>query len=453
MMCEKSPIFAEIMKLITTFRLLSLCLLCLSFMGLTACSEHTEHLEPAPPQPAVTDVSLTMADTVFTDGSIGREGETMEHTLIIYMAAENSMGSFVKSDLREMAQSLDSIPADSRVVVFIDDQLSSRIGVATRGKPFLPVERFEQNINATDSSDMEAVLSTILRRFPARHYSLTLWSHASGWVFANPSHAKAPRRSFGIDNGQRSTSNSGNRLNITTLASILSHYPRMEYIFFDACFMQCAEVAYELRHATPYVIASAAEIPGDGAPYQFLLPAMCQTPCAAEELIDSYYQYYSEGAGARTYRGVQLAVAATDYIEDLAKATQPLIDSLFADRTSPNTSGVQRYTPDPNSTTYADFFDMQHFFYLAAERGDITQEAYEAWLEAFDLATPYVLLSEEWFSVLGPYGSHYETLSDIDHCGGMSIFIPNPRYDLMGWTEDYHRLGWYRASGLANTGW
>ena len=101
-----------------------------------------------------------------------------------------------------IARGLSSISDNARVVLFIDDHKSSRLCVGTREEPLQQVKVYDRNLCATDEEDMGIVLADILRDYPAEHYGLVLWSHASGWMFQNNTHA-VKRRSFGIDNGQR----------------------------------------------------------------------------------------------------------------------------------------------------------------------------------------------------------------------------------------------------------
>ena len=45
-------------------------------------------------------------------------------------------------------------------------------------------------------------------------------------------------------------------------------------MLFDACYMQSVEVIYQLRDRTDYFIGSPTEIPGPGAPYEAVVPAL-----------------------------------------------------------------------------------------------------------------------------------------------------------------------------------
>ena len=372
------------------------------------------------------------------------EGDSLEQTIIIYMAGENSLANYVARDSSEFSLGLPAISPQTRVVVYIDDTHSSRLCVGTSTKTLQTVRTYDGNVCSTDSAEMSRILSDITTTYPARHYGLVMWSHASGWLF-QPTAKRGPHRSFGIDNGQRTNSNTGPQMNIPVLAQVLKQGPHFDFIFFDACFMQCVEVAYELRHVTDYILGSPAEIPGDGAPYHLIMPYLTQQPADLAGAMYAYADFYVSGAGARTYHGAILSVIQTDQLEALAAATQPIVRQLLDGHAYPNCSAVQRYCRSERTTDYTDFYDFQNLVYV------MQPELYDDWMQAFDAAVPCSAITNLWYSAL-PYG-HVEQVSDVAHCGGVSMFVPKESFEEMGWTDDYRQLQWYKASGMNLTGW
>ena len=100
-------------------------------------------------------------------------------------------------------------------------------------------------------------------------------------------------------------------MNIEDLVTILSAdaVPHFDFVLFDACFMQSIEVAYALRNFTDYYIGSPTEIPGPGARYDVLVPALfsdgevalniqyeldrrCFRLCATEFSVRVFGKYY-----------------------------------------------------------------------------------------------------------------------------------------------------------------
>ena len=404
----------------------------LLLMGVASCGD--DDVEPVP-EPVVP----------------GFPGETLARTLIVYIAAENSLASFVYSDSLEIAKGLSSIPDKSRVVLFIDDHKSSRLCVGTREEPLQQVKVYDRNLCATDEEDMGFVLADILRDYPAEHYGLVLWSHASGWMFQNNTHA-VKRRSFGIDNGRRigdssnSQVNKGLEMNIPVMAQVLSRFPHLDFILFDACFMQCIEVAYELRAVTDYIIASPAEIPGPGAPYHCILQAMCQVPTDVKGVVNAYVDYYESKQAGSPYLGAELSLIRTDALQALAEASKPYLQMLLRGHFEVDASSVQRYCFVTSSQKYTEYYDMKSWMYAS-----LSDDDYQDWCVAYEQAVPLARLSPEWFSA-NPTQT-MRKVQDAEHCGGVSIFIPSTRYEQMGWTQAYHELAWYAAAGIDQTGW
>lgn len=364
------------------------------------------------------------------------------NTIIIYMAGENTLADIVELDSAEIAAGVAKLPDSTRVVVYIDDTHSSRILVGSRNKPLRLAKTYGRNICSTDSTDMEQVFTDIYRDYPSRHYGLVFWSHASGWI---PERQQAPRRrTFGIDNNRRNAnSDLGTKMAVQTLACVLAHHQRPDYIFFDACFMQCIEVAYELRHVTDYIVGSPAEVPADGAPYSLMLPLMAERQLM--EAVRTYYDYYTTGEGAAGYGGVELSVVRTASLESLVTATRPLLQQLLAGRTELYCRGVQHYYPYSGSELYPDYYDIVSLFY-----NHLPSDVFTQWRRQFDEAVPLSLLSKYWDSA---FARSLQIVYDTDHCGGVSVFVPSEDYVSTGWVDAYHDLEWYRANGLSATGW
>lgn len=72
----------------------------------------------------------------------------------------------------------------------------------------------------------------------------------------------------------------------------------VDLLAFDACNMASLELAYELRDAVPYMVASETTEPYDGLPYKMFISDMVSTPsisprALAAKIVDEYVLYYS----------------------------------------------------------------------------------------------------------------------------------------------------------------
>ena len=354
-----------------------------------------------------------------------------ERTVIVYMAADNSLSSQVKEDTTEMVKGKNLIPEDVNFIIYLDDkphkpaiyELSAKYGMQLW-------KQYDEELCSTDQEVMLEALKQIEEFFPARHYGLTFWSHATGW---NPR-----RNTFGKDETHGATPKES-EMEIPVLRQVLAQLPKSDYIFFDACFMQCIEVAYELRDVTRYMVGSPAEIPGPGAPYDKIMESLCKG--YAMGIVNGYASGYPLGI----YSGVLLSCIDCAQIEPLAQLTGQLLTPLFTGRSEQPTDGFQAYCN--NLTKYTHYYDMR-----TTMRRLLNEDDYTAWLELFDKAVPLRTLTStrSWYSS-GLCNLPY--VIDPECYGGVSMFIPSEAYATYGWNEDFRKTSWYDALGWDETGW
>lgn len=118
------------------------------------------------------------------------------------------------------------------------------------------------NLGYKDMSKVNTLAEFItwgMKKFPAKHYIVMLSNHGAGFLGAEE-----------------------DRGNMLSLPDIRRAFELAEQktgktpdiIAFDACLMAQAEVAYELKDAAQYLVASEEVIGGDGYPYKAILPAI-----------------------------------------------------------------------------------------------------------------------------------------------------------------------------------
>lgn len=358
-----------------------------------------------------------------------------ERTVIVYMVGDNTLSSQVRQDTVEMVRGRNLIPEDVNFVLYIDDkggkpaiyQLSKRSGMQL-------CKQYDEELSSTDSKTMLTTLQDIEHTFPARHYGITLWSHATGWV---------PRRkAFGKDEFPN-TSTSETEMDIPVLRGVLAQLPKFEYIFFDACFMQCIEVAYELRGVTNYMVGSPAEIPGPGAPYDKIMDALCSGN--AKGIVEGYDASYPGTYNSFYYPGVLLSCIDCTQLEPLAQATGQYLKPFYMGHTEPLADDFQPYC-DISFETFTSCFDMRTTMCRL-----LSSENYSAWMSAFNKAVPLHTLTSTntWFAI---HCSNH-VVKDPANYGGVSMFVPMEKYNACGWNEAFQQTSWYKAVGWQDTGW
>lgn len=385
-------------------------------------------------------------------------------TVVLYMAAENSLSRFAWDDLDELYQAAHIIPEEANVVIYMDPSSGGEkndgmpaIYRLTARKGLTIWHRFKSEHCSTDSAQFAQNLQLIFEHFPADRYGLVLWSHGSAWLPTMPdSEQAAPvRRSFGIDNEQNTLQNKGVRLSLTQLKGALDKLPKLKYIFFDACYMQAAEVAYQLRDRAEYIVGSPAEIPGKGAPYEVVLSDLLS--CDMLKLVEHYYEHY-EGAD-----GVVLSCVRTDRLWELAMQLSRFVPQLHADRKEQELWLVQHYASYNEASFYRpDFYDLRSTVYHYYLHGQITEQQYHSADSLIKACVPSFRASKVW-TVASP--STFHQMIDEEHSCGVSWFVPtaaygnpfDPRTDMDRYFRFYldyfHHLDWYFDSGWCNTGW
>ena len=205
--------------------------------------------------------------------------------------------------------------------------------------------------------------------------------------------------------------------------------------------MQCAESAYALRGAAEWVIASPAEIPGDGALYSTLVPCFFFSD-GPQEIIDSYISAYeNEPAGA------VLSAVRTDAMQHLAEMTYSLVMKYFHVDKKRDYADVFAYLPGgrySGAPAYPSYYDMD-----AVMRKYLTADEYAAWRKAFDDAVAYVAASPKWYSMLCGKIIAYDA-----HAGGtMSMYMPQRYARNEKFNADFRTTEWYSAAGWEAAGW
>ena len=405
---------------------------------------------------AVTMLTACNKDDNNQDTPLGR-------TVFIYMAANNNLAQwgagrdfFADEDLRQIKEGVKSIGSNC-LAVYVNQAKTDR---CPDGRPYL---LYYRNGEQTDSIPMEetltsdpAVLETVARKAftdnPADSYGMVFWGHGTGWNIKNDStvyNSMARPRAYGGDTGNQSHNGSGKYwMNIPSMAKALSHVPHLDFIFFDCCNMACIENAYELRQVTDYIIGSPAEIPGVGAPYQTVVPAMMEKTSFYSSIIDRYYEQRADGLD------VPLAAIKTSEVANLTSATRTVLKS-FADSFGseyPDVSGLIHYY---NDSTYDNmYYDMNDFILKFA-----SADNYKIWKQAYDKTVVYKKMAERWMTNRDPYivDSTWKTYyGDFEmteaRFGGVSMFVPQWRFRH---TENLtiQQMGWYWAAGYNEIGW
>ncbi len=384
--------------------------------------------------------------------------ETCGRTVIVYMAAENNLSSYAQENIDDMIKGAKSLASNDRLLVFVDRN-------SKKEKPFImrltgndkqPVDtlyKYNEDFYSSDAGKMKEVLTWCMKNYPSESYGLVLWGHADGWFIHTPTlrgtawkSKRNTSRAFGQDTGD-DIGGSENWMEIADMRDALAALPHdFKFIFADCCAFQSVEVAYELRNVTDLIIASPAEIPGAGAPYETIIPAMYNRTDGS--LCQQLCDLYNEAGG--TGNRVAISAVNTDKLDDLADATKEVIINELNGKTF-NMDGLVYYFSNDISL----FFPAERIMYDMMDfmRQNTAIDTFLKWQKVYDATVIYRRMSTKWDTANLVNFDDF-TVTD-DNFGGMSMFVPLERYNTT--KENYNTLikqtTWYNAVSWASIGW
>lgn len=390
-----------------------------------------------------------------------------DRTVLVYISGECSLWDFIDDDLKEMKAGSQSI-GDNNLLVYVDNATTGEIpwlarinkGQITDSVSFTEIAKV-MNLDPAESlvkgdpysseaQVMEGVLRYAFQKFPSRNsdYGLVLWGHGSGWLIKDSISytAMARQKAYGIDNGRNDkgySADNGKWLNIPSMAKLLSKLPHLSFIFCDCCNMMCLEVAYELRNVTDYLIGTPAEIPGVGAPYNTVVPAMFEKTTFWKSIVDYYFKQRAGGFD------VPLSVIQTNGMENLANATKTVLKNSASKigEGYPNTSGLIYYYYD--SSSHQVFFDANDFILKYADTNE-----YNSWKQVLDKTVIYKKMATSWMINKNSWPNYYGNYFTVteEKYGGVSMFVPT--YIQQTTDNKYiQQMQWYKAAGYNEIGW
>lgn len=363
------------------------------------------------------------------------EPDEGSRTVLVYMAAHNSLKGFVQEDLDEMKQGILSVTNEGAHLLVYKDVGTSPcqlVELKNDGTEEVLAE-YESPRNSVGVTEMQEVFRDAFSARPADSYGLVYWSHGDGWV---PDMTTTRWIGQDYDAGVMS---------IADLVSVLQAAPHFDFIMFDACFMQSVEVAYELRYYTDYYIGSPTENPGPGAPYDKIMQPMFVKGAArqiASAYFNAYNDLYAEGNGISNTNwtgGLSIGVLDTSRLEELARATGQALAASVPTADKATLRGTV-FDYDNRSSSHIGYYDMQELMEALVQDPAL----YAEWKLAFDAAMGY------WNTTAQNY-SQFVGMFSMERANGLTHYIPSDSKPATA--VAYRQMGWYQAAGLNVLGW
>jgi hypothetical protein len=332
-------------------------------------------------------------------------------TWLVYIDGTNNLEYYGDDDIAEMAQ----VGSSSNLNILVQQSRSSQGGVAKR--LYVNAGSFTEAVNLgvvnmADPNNLKDFITWGMSNYPAQHYVVDLWNHGGGWR--------------DINKGILQDDIFHQIMSMLELKSALSGLPaRIDVLACDACLMQMAEVAYQVKDYADYFVASEETIPGEGYPYHTILQAIAGNPNItpfefASSMVNNYLAAYSSD--------ITLSAVQLNKIADLAAAVNTFAQELY-NNFDTYTAQIRSARNGTQSYTYDDYVDLYDFADRIA--GVIPSAA------GVKTAVGNAVLANGYKGV-GLAGSH-----------GISIFFPTYRGPWSADGHNYNELDFIAVSGAA----
>ncbi len=344
-------------------------------------------------------ISLILSAVVGSCGDSKEDGpvqiKSVHRTVLVYMIADNNLGTHSRFDEADINEMLIGVKGNAlnggRLIVYRNRPGTDSgnppqlIEITEDGTKILKTYPDDPSIYSVEVSRMREVLSDVESLAPADEFGLVFWGHATSWLTESgdiPEDLSSKKRSYGHDRYKW--------MSLGSLAKALEdRYFR--FIYFDCCLMGTVEVAYELRHVAPVIVASPTELEGEGMPYHLNVPVFFAK--GVPDMIkaaSNTFEYYN----GRHDSTCQMVVVDTSALDRLAEVSRIVLLNLtsypqWLDKIQPLSKSFTSFN-DPYYNVFRNtrpVYDMKEYMVTLASQ--YSDELLKEWQAAFESAVVY----------------------------------------------------------------
>ncbi|MDD2715922.1 MAG: clostripain-related cysteine peptidase [Candidatus Wallbacteria bacterium] len=304
-----------------------------------------------------------------------------EWTFMVFLNGDNNLESFAIQDFNEMektgsGENLNLVVQFDRCEWYDDSNGNwtdtRRYYVEKDSDESLISSPELENLGEVDMGSSEELVKFVewaKTEYPARHYCLVLWDHGDGW------RNEAEKRYSCLHKGISIDITSSSRIDTPALGEAVKKISdvlgqKLDLVVFDACLMQMMEIAAELERSAAIMIGSEHTEPGEGIPYDRILPAFLEGKSAREcsvSIVREYINFYKEQA-QESYSGnwwLEATYSAIDLgkYKGLREATDRLAQVL-SDNLPEVKAEILKVQQKVQRYDMNDYIDLYHFAYL-----------------------------------------------------------------------------------------
>lgn len=252
-----------------------------------------------------------------------------------------------------------------------------------------------------------------LRKFPAKKVALVVWNHGAGRL--GIAYDDVSQNHMEVDQLGRA---------LAQIKQAVGH--KIDVFATDACLMQMAAVAYELKDSANVIVGSEETIPGDSYPYDTILGPLAANPgMDAENLGALMVTAY----GAHYHDNVTLSAMRSSALPGLVNNVNAWVGAVQADPKALAAATSENTVHATYNFAMRDSKDL--YDYLANVNGQLAAgsaaKAQGARLQAYIANT--LLIKDT-------------ALPSMTQAHGLSIYIPEMRYN----SANYEKLAFARDS-------
>lgn len=353
-------------------------------------------------------ISIILTIPLLCTSCLDEEADNREQlpnrTVLFYMAGDNSLSGETQEKVDALAAAW-NIGGENHLIVYQDRGgeypprlLEIKTGADGKGTAEV-VEEYEPE-NSALKTVFARVLTDVVLRYPASDYGLVMFSHGSGWL---PAGTLASPRSVVKDGNSE-----------LELSDFTAAIPdgQFSFIVFESCLMAGAEVAYELKNKTEYILVSSAEIvsPGFTPLYDKMLERLYKMTPDLTGFAQDYFNHCNLQSGDK--RSATISVIQPTALLPL-KPLLARMESQVQNLDRLERGDIQHFDRRQANHLY---YDLEDYVRTIGTQADINELA-----GILEGAVVYRAATET-FMPASSYG-----FSIRQHCG-LTIYIPDYRY-------------------------
>ena len=388
-------------------------------------------------------------------------------TFMVFMSADNDLYYFAIHNLKQMLQ----VGSNENINIIVQLNTPGRNTPTQRlyiekNNALLLSPLSGEPARKNDSGSPQALVDFVRwaqKDFPAEHYALILWDHATGALDPGPYRTINTKDLFfkkgdsyqpDIDTSikfisvitqelinsnkkavcfddtfQTCITNQGLHFALKEISTNILRKP-IDIIGFDACLMSMVEIAAICKEHAHILVGSEEIEYGNGWNYQKILSIFNNKnpdPTAfARHMVEAYHHEYSPIASDYTQSAIQLSLA--DNLEDNVNAVARLIIRLFNEQRSKNIKNLIKLCKSPHYCTCFDepsYIDLGHFYknllkYLPHTQLNNKQEGDRLLAEIYEEV-------KHGLKLIGEIIIHNVAGKGLSGAQGISIYFPEYR--------------------------